>query len=30
MQDKIPLTYFNEKLIYDKELYALVRALKVW
>ena len=38
MQDHIPLIYFSEKLsraalkypTYDKELYALVRALQTW
>lgn len=38
MQDKKPIAYFSEKLggatlnypTYDKELYALVRALQVW
>ena len=38
MQEKLSIAYFNEKLngaalnypIYDKELYALVRALETW
>ena len=38
MQKKRPIAYFSEKLngaafnylIYDKELYALVRALETW
>ena len=38
MQDKRPIEYFSEKLngaplrysTYDKELYALVRALETW
>ena len=38
MQDRKPIAYFSEKLngaslkypTYDKELYALVRALEVW
>ena len=38
MQEKRPIAYFSEKLngealnylTYDKELYALARALKIW
>jgi hypothetical protein len=38
MQEKQPIAYFSEKLngaalnypIYDKELYALVKALETW
>jgi hypothetical protein len=38
MQNKTPITYFNEKLndatlnypTYDKEVYALVRTLETW
>ena len=38
MQDRRPITYFNEKLsgaplnysVYDKEFYSLVRALMTW